>query len=181
MKIKKIIFFIQLSLIILFLSLSSNDGKPFIESIRVVIDNNYPPYIFMNEDKEIVGYLVDLWHEWEKITGTKVILIATNWIEAQKIMQSSGADVIDTLFFNEERAKIYSFSKPYATINVPIFHHKSITGIADFKSLKGFEVGVKEGDAAVDFLYKNGIRDLILYKSYEDIISSAKSGNIKIF
>jgi signal transduction histidine kinase/CheY-like chemotaxis protein len=181
MKIKKIIFFIQLSLIILFLSLSSNDDKPFIESIRVVIDNNYPPYIFINEDKEIVGYLVDLWNEWEKITGTKVILIATNWIEAQKIMQSSGADVIDTIFFNEERAKIYSFSKPYATINVPIFHHNSITGIADFKSLKGFVVGVKEGDAAVDFLEKNGIRDLILYKSYEDIISSAKSGNIKIF
>lgn len=181
MKIKKIFFFIQIFFIIIFLGLSSNDNKPFIESIRVVIDNNYPPYIFINEDKEIVGYLVDLWHEWEKITGTKVILNATNWIEAQKIMQSGDADVIDTLFFNEERAKIYSFSKAYATIDVPIFHHNSITGIADFKSLKGFVVGVKEGDAAVDFLKKNGILDLILYKSYEDIISSAKSGNIKIF
>ena len=44
--------------------------------IRVVMDDNYPPYVFKNEDGQLQGILVDQWQQWEKVTGTKAELHA---------------------------------------------------------------------------------------------------------
>ena len=51
-------------------------------SLHVVGDDNYPPYLFRNDDGEVEGYLVDLWRLWERKTGVPVTLTATNWAEA---------------------------------------------------------------------------------------------------
>ena len=41
-------------------------AAPKIESIAVVTDDNFPPFVFRNADGETEGYLVDLWQLWEK-------------------------------------------------------------------------------------------------------------------
>lgn len=41
-------------------------------SIRVVLDDNYPPYIFRDSDGQIQGILKDLWTLWQKRTGITV-------------------------------------------------------------------------------------------------------------
>ena len=80
-----------------------------------------------------------------------------DWGKARAAMESGQADVIDTIFATEERRKIYDFSLPYATIDVPIYFHQSIGGITDAASLRGFMVGVKEGDACIDHLLAHGV------------------------
>ncbi|MFN3411624.1 MAG: transporter substrate-binding domain-containing protein [Exilispira sp.] len=169
-------------LFIFFLINSSIYGQnQFIDKIIVSIDQNYPPYIYRSEDGTLKGYLVDLWREWEKITKVKVVLYADEWSKALNAIMEGKTDVIDTIFYTEERSKIFSYSKPYETINVPIIYSKSISGISDYDSLKGFLVGAKEKDAAVDYLKKNGISNLILFGNYEDIIIAAKDEKIKVF
>jgi len=154
-------------------------AKP--ERISVVIDNNYPPYSFVNEKGVLVGISIDYWREWEKKTGIKVDITGTDWIDAQKRMEAGEFDVIDTMFYTEERSKKYDFSKPYARIDVVIFFDKGISGITDVKSLQGIGVGVKSGDANIDFLHKNGVEYLIEFRNYEDIIIAAKERRIRIF
>lgn len=127
------------------------------------------------------GILIDQWKLWENKTGIKVNIVGTDWIEAQNLMKQGKFDVIDTIFKTEERLKIYDYSKPYAKINVPIFYHKNISGIVDAKSLKGFNVAVKEGDACIDVLRKNGLDNFIEYKSYEEIIKAAKNRDVITF
>lgn len=151
------------------------------DSIEVYIDINYPPYIFVDEDGNLTGFLYDLWKLWESQTGIRVILKAFNWDETLRRFKEGEGDIIDTIFFNEERAKWLSYGKPYEKIDVPIFYHKSISGIDSIKSLRGFSVAVKAEDNCINILKNNGIKDLILYESYEDIIKEAKYGNIKIF
>ncbi|MBN2874032.1 MAG: transporter substrate-binding domain-containing protein, partial [Spirochaetales bacterium] len=90
-------------------------------------------------------------------------------------------DVLDTVFVTEERKKLYSFSGPYATIRVPIFIRRSISGIAGVSDLGGFRVAVKDGDAAVTNLYDSGVQDLAFFRSYEDIIKAAAQNDVRIF
>ena len=65
--------------------------------LRVVSDENYPPYLFRNADGRVEGYLVDLWQLWQSKTGIKVELTATNWANAQKMIARGEADVIDMI------------------------------------------------------------------------------------
>ncbi len=144
------------------------------DKISVVLDDNYPPYIFKSEDGTLQGILVDQWALFEKKTGIKVDLTAMDWGQALQRMQSGEFDVIDTIFRTPEREKIYDFTQPYATIDVPIYFSNKISGIRDAESLKGFRVAVKAGDAAVDYLLEHGITDLRYYPSYEAIFRAAK-------
>jgi len=149
--------------------------------LRVVLDDNYPPYIFRDSDGRLQGILVDQWTLWEKRTGHPVELTATDWGKAQELFRQGRADVIDTIFLTPERAALYSFSRPYAEIPVSVFFHETISGIPDPSALKGFAVAVKDGDACIEVLKSHGITTFLLYPSYEAIVRDAASGTVKIF
>lgn len=171
-KILMVIFFIIINIFIF--------AKEYKE-ITVVSDNNYPPYIFLDENKVSKGIIVDQWKLWEKKTGIKVKLVVLNWSDAIKYFNSGKADVIDTIFYNEERNKIYDFTKPYAKLEVPVFYSSEISGIASIEDLKGFTIAVKEGDACIDILKENNISTLVEYKGYKEIIDLAKENEVKVF
>lgn len=158
------------------------DGKTgHIQKIRVVMDDNYPPYVFRNEEGELKGILIDYWELWEKKTGIKAEVVAKDWNEALMEMKEGKYDVIDTLFYTEERARFFTYSEPYVTIEVPIFFHQNFYGISDVNSLRGVIVGVKKGDASEAFLRKQGVKNLATYSSYENIIHAVKNREILIF
>ena len=150
-------------------------------TLTVVLDDNYPPYVFRDADGQLKGILPDQWDLWQLKTGVKVELKAMDWSEAQRVMRAGEADVIDTIFVTEERARLYDFTRPYAQIDVPIFSHQDLGGIADIPSLHGFTVGVKAGDAVIDKLKAHGIDSLKEYPSYEAIVQAAKTQEIKVF
>ena len=148
--------------------------------IKVVMDDNYPPYVFRDEEGNLQGITIDQWKLWERKTGIQVDIHGMDWAEAQNKMRKGEFDVIDTIFFTEERAKIYDYSKPYAKIDVSIFFHKDIPGIFNVHSLKGFTVAVKSGDAAIDYLRRNGINNLQEFPSYEAIVKAAKERKVHV-
>ena len=155
--------------------------NPPVSSIRVVMDNNYPPYIFLDEQGTPQGILVDQWSLWEKRTGVKVELVAIPWEAALSGMEAGKFDVIDTIFYTDERAKKFDFTDSYARIDVPIFFHNNISGIADAGDLSGFRVAVKRGDADAEYLADAGITGLVYYNSYEEIIQAAERKEETIF
>ncbi len=152
-----------------------------ITAITVVLDDNYPPYIFRDASGQLQGILKDSWALWEARTGIAVKLQAMDWGKAQETIQAGGADVIDTIFVTEPRKLLYDFSAPYATLEVPLFFHKTVSGIADATSVSGFTVGVKEGDACIDKLQEHNIHSLKKYPSYEAIIAAAANNDIRVF
>ncbi len=149
--------------------------------MTVVMDDNYPPYIFRDAAGTLSGYLVDSWKLWESKTGVPVTLLASDWAVAQKRMKEGQADVIDTVFRTPEREKIMDFSLPYADIPVAIYTHNKIGGIVDMETLRGFLVGVKEGDACITQLESKGIYTLQPYSSYETLVRAAINGEVRVF
>lgn len=150
-------------------------------SLSVVMDDNYPPYVFRDSHGVLMGYLVDSWQLWSKKTGVRVQLVATDWEKAQQIMAAGKADIIDTIFLTDERKRYLDFTPPYAKIPVAIYTSADIGGIVDFNTLRGFQVGVKAGDACVGKLAEGGISNLQQYASYEAIVEAAIADQIKVF
>ena len=150
-------------------------------SIRVVMDDNYPPYTFRGEDGKLQGILVDQWELWQQKTGIKVDYQGMVWFMAQKKMESGEFDVIDTIFLTEKRAKTMAFSKPYVTLEVPIFFNQKLGAISNPEALRPYAVGVKRGDAAVDLLKEKGFTNAVEFRSYEEIISAAAAEKIEAF
>ncbi len=149
--------------------------------IRVVMDNNYPPFAFMDSDGVLRGISVDQWRLWERKTGRKVEFHALNWDEAQQRMRAGEFDVIDAIFKTDERSNYLVFSKSYRMVNVSIFFDREITGITDAKSLRGFPVGVEDGDADIDFLQKNGVETLLRFPNCEGILQAAWARKLTVF
>ena len=150
-------------------------------TLKVVMDDNYPPYAFRDSNGVLNGYLVDIWKLWEGKTGVRVDLVATDWKNAQQLMADGKADVIDTIFSTPERELKLDFTPPYAEIPASIYMHAGIGGITDLNTLHGFLVGVKAGDACADKLEAAGITTLQPYKNYEALVQAAAAGQIRVF
>ena len=149
--------------------------------LRVAVDDNYPPYIFRDDRGELDGYLPDIWRLWSERTGVAVEIIASDWAKALALMESGGADVIDTLFRTPAREAIYDFSTPYADIPVSIYSNVDISGLTSVESLRGLVVGAKNGDACVEHLLNAGITTLELYDSYQKVVDAAAGGRLRVF
>jgi len=150
-------------------------------TIKVVMDNNYPPYIFQGPEGVLQGILVDQWRLWERRTGIKVEIRAMDWDKALSEMQAGKFDVIDTVFKTAERSRWLDFGTAYAQLEVPAFFGKDISGLTDAGSLRGFVVAAKAGDAAVEMLKRNGVENLVFYDSYQAIVLAAKEHRISVF
>ncbi len=151
------------------------------DSIAVVTDDNYPPYIFRNPDGQLEGYIVDFWKLWEQKTGVRVRLVATTWADAQQRMLAGEFDVIDAIFRTPERLALYSFTQPYASLPVAIYAHNSIRGIHEAASLRGFEIGVQAGDACIGELRKHNISSVVPLQNNVSLLAAARRGDIKLF
>jgi PAS domain S-box-containing protein len=149
--------------------------------LRVVMDDNYPPYVFKGDNGQLKGIIIDQWNLWEKKTGIHVEISGMDWAEAQRKMQAEEFDVIDTMFRNEKRDQIYDFTKPYAVIPVPLFFHADISGIRGPRDARGFMVAAKAGGNVIDVLKKHGVTNIVEYPSYEKIIEAARDGKVKVF
>ncbi|MDB6004482.1 MAG: hypothetical protein JWR15_1469, partial [Prosthecobacter sp.] len=175
--------FIMLSLAFLgALSLDVSAQEPATpHTIKVVTDDNFPPYVFRDNEGKLQGIVIDQWRVWEKRTGVTAEIHGMDWNEAVHRMKEGEFDVIDAMFKTAERTAYLDFGKPYTTIEVSIFFRSSVAGINNLSSLRGFPVAAKLGDTAVKLLQENAITPMLLYNNYEAIIQAANERKVNIF
>jgi diguanylate cyclase (GGDEF)-like protein/PAS domain S-box-containing protein len=149
--------------------------------LNVVIDDNYPPYVFRDSNGTLIGYLVDIWRLWETKTGVRVDLQGSDWATALQRMSRRQAEVIDTIFRTPERERSLQFLPPYEAVPVSIYAHVGIGGIIDLTTLRGFLVGVKAGDACIDRLASAGISSVQPFASYQALVHAAVEGKVRVF
>ncbi|PKL69168.1 MAG: hypothetical protein CVV30_06210 [Methanomicrobiales archaeon HGW-Methanomicrobiales-1] len=161
-------------------SLAATDKSVSDGVITVVMDNNYPPFSFRDAKGNLVGISVDMWRLWEKQTGKKVEITGLAWDDAIHRMEAGEFDVIDTIFFSDERAKVYDFTPSYTDVDVVIFFNANVPGISSLDSLDGFVVGMHKGDSSIADVKMRGVT-VREYDSYASVVKAAKDGDIVVF
>ncbi len=91
-----------LSFLLVSLDVSGQETAPP-HTITVVTDDNFPPYVFRDNEGRLQGIIIDQWRVWEKRTGVTAEIHGMDWNDAVRRMKEGEFDVIDAMFKTPER------------------------------------------------------------------------------
>ena len=109
-------------------------------------ESNNPPFSFLNEKGEPVGFSVDLTRAISKTMGMEFEIRLSLWADARKALENGNIDVILGMFYSEERAKIYDFSPPFVLISNAIFARTDSPPANSISALRNKEIIVMRGE-----------------------------------
>ncbi|MDP4105833.1 MAG: transporter substrate-binding domain-containing protein [Bacillota bacterium] len=145
--------------------------------LKVGVMGTYQPYNFLNKDKQMDGFDVDIAKELAKRLGVKTEFVAQEFSGMIAGLQTKKFDtVISQMTITDERKKQMDFSDPYITNNVKVIvrqDNNTIKSVNDFKG-KNIGVGLGTNDETylrTELLPKVGNFNI---KTYDDVITSLK-------
>ncbi len=114
--------------------------------IVIATDATWPPMEFVNEEKEIVGFDIDLLNEAAAAGGFTVEFRNTAW---DGIFAGLGAGEYDavasSVTITEERQRTMDFSIPYINAGQVLIVRESTSGVDELTDLTGESVGAQIG------------------------------------
>lgn len=137
------------------------------EKIVIATDATWPPMEFINENKEIVGFDIDLMTLAAKEGGFDVEFKSTAW---DGIFAGLAADeydaVISSITITDERKKTMDFSIPYINAGQVLIIKNTTEGVVALSDLKGKSAGAQIGTTgAMEIEKTEGVK----LKTYDEL------------
>lgn len=120
-------------------------------TFTVGFDAEYPPYGYMDENGEYVGFDLELAQAVCDMEGWTLVKKPINWDSKDMELDSGAIDCIWNGFTINGREDKYTWSDPYAD-NSQVIVVSEKSGIKTFADLAGKKVGVQAASAALDVL-----------------------------
>ena len=117
-------------------------------TLTVGFDAEFPPYGYMDEDGEYVGFDLDLAAEVCKRQGWELVKQPINWDTKDMELSSGSIDCIWNGFTMNGREDEYTWSVPYVD-NSQVFVVAEDSGISTKADLAGKTVGVQADSSAL--------------------------------
>jgi polar amino acid transport system substrate-binding protein len=161
---KKILIFVTL-IIYVFLLIGCKSKESNV--IIVATDATWPPMEYVNQNKEIVGFDIDLMKEVANQAGFKVEFKNTAWDGIFAGLAANEYDaVISSITITDERRKTMDFSLPYINAGQVLIVSQDLSGVRSLSGMKGKAVGAQIGTTGAFEIQK---ADGIVLKSYDEL------------
>ena len=146
-------------------SLFSCAKKP--TKIVVATDATWPPMEYIDENKNIVGFDIDLVNEIAKAGGFEVEFKNTAWDGIFAGLATGNYQVIaSSVTITEERKATMDFSEPYVNAGQVLVVRKETTGVNSLADMIGKKVGAQIGTTgAIEISKVSGVE----LKTYDEI------------
>ena len=133
--------------------------------LRVAVFGDLPPYGWVDEHGNRVGYDVRLARQMAKDMGIKVKFTQVNANNRVDTLNSNKADIILANFtVTPERKQVVDFAKPYMKVSVGVVSPKN-SPITSASQLKGKNLIVNKGTTAENYFTKKGGVELLKFDS----------------
>ena len=134
-------------------------------TLRVAVFGDLPPYGWVDDNGNRVGYDVRLARQMAKDMGVKVKFTQVNANNRVDTLNSNKADIVLANFTETpERKQVVDFAKPYMKVSVGVISPKSAS-ITSAKQLRGKNLIVNKGTTAENYFTKKGGVDLLKFDS----------------
>lgn len=150
---------------------SNNDNENSVSvikkrgTLRVAVFGDLPPYGWVDDHGNRVGYDVRLARQMAKDMGVKVKFTQVNANNRVDTLNSNKADIVLANFTETpERKQVVDFAKPYMKVSVGVISPKSAP-ITSAQQLKGKNLIVNKGTTAENYFTKKGGVDLLKFDS----------------
>lgn len=153
-----IIFFQLSSVYAVNLSTEETEYLSKKDSIVFVSQTRYPPFEFVDKNKQHDGMMLDVIRWMALEIGFKPVFTDMTFQQAQEAVLSGKADIITSLFYSEKRKEKFEFSEKLFYVPASIFVIVERTDIKNLKDLNGKIISIQKGDYAKEFLESNKIQ-----------------------
>lgn len=135
--------------------------------ITVATDATWPPMEYVDENKNIVGFDIDLVNEIAKAEGFEVEIKNTAWDGIFAGLATGNYQVIaSSVTITEERKATMDFSDPYVNAGQVLVVRKDTTGVTTLADMVGKKVGAQIGTTgAIEIGKVQGVE----LKTYDEI------------
>ncbi|MDR3518162.1 MAG: ABC transporter substrate-binding protein [Azospirillaceae bacterium] len=163
-------------------SLASADELQTIKSAGVFTFANsgaYPPFSFVNDKNEVVGFDVDIGNEIAKRLGVKGVAVSTAWDGIIAGLLASKYDsIIGSMTITAEREKAVDFVGPYYHSGRGVFVAEG-SSIQSLDDLKGKTIGVTLGETHEKWARERGGWEIRTYKGLPELFLELKTGRVQ--
>ena len=151
-------------------------------SLKIGISSDTYPYMFVNEQGQPAGLVVDYWQEVAREHGIHAEFIAADWADTLSMLDAGTIDLHGGLGRTADREQQYLLGQSYLDIFSNVFVHRDLAGVHNLTDLRPHIVGVVERSTHIDSLNQQQ-PDLVLkpYASVSQMYDSALRGEIKAF
>lgn len=164
---KGFLFILILAVSSFFIFSSCSKNKNTGKKLTIATDATWPPMEFVNKDKEIVGFNIDIMKAIAAEAGFEVEFRNTAWDGIFAGLAANKYDaVISSVTITEERQKNMDFSNPYVNAGQVIVVKKELEGVDKLSQLEGKSAGAQIGTTGAIEIAKN---KAITLKSYDEI------------
>ena len=133
--------------------------------LRVAVFGDLPPYGWVDDHGNRLGYDVRLARQMAKDLGVKVKFTQVNANNRVDTLNSNKADIVLANFTETpERKQVVDFAKPYMKVSVGVISPKNAP-ITSASQLKGKNLIVNKGTTAENYFTKKGGVDLLKFDS----------------
>lgn len=145
--------------------------------IRIAMSGAYPPFNFVNDQNEVVGFDPAIGTEIARRMGIEAEIVTTAWdgIIAGLLANKFDA-IVGSMSITEERDKVVDFVGPYYTTKRAIFA-KPESGITSVSQLDGVTVGVTLGETHEEWAREQGWK-IRTYKGLPELLLELENGRV---
>lgn len=137
------------------------------KKIVVATDATWPPMEYVDENKQIVGFDIDLLSAAAKEGNFEVEFVNTAWDGIFGGLAAGKYDAIcSSVTITDDRKKTMDFSNPYVSIGQTIVVKKEVEGMDSLDKFEGKKVGAQIGTTGAMEIAKN---KKIILKNYDEI------------
>ena len=145
--------------------------------LRIAMSGQYPPFNFVNEQNEVVGFDPAIGTEIAKRMGLEVEIITTAWDGIIGGLLANKYDaVVGSMSITEERDKVIDFVGPYYNTKRAIFT-KAGSDVTTLEQLNSVKVGVTLGETHEEWAREQGY-DINTYKGLPELLLELDNGEI---
>jgi len=147
--------------------------------ITIASDATWPPMEFLNDNKEIVGFDVDLLNAAAQAGGFEVKIVNTAWDGIFAGLANGNYDAVcSSVTITDERKASMDFSVPYINAGQVLIIPKKTSGVTTLADLKGKKVGAQIGTTGAIAISDSGTVELKTYDELGLAIEDLANGNI---
>jgi len=145
--------------------------------IRIAMSGAYPPFNFVNDQNQVVGFDPAIGTEIARRMGLEVEIITTAWDGIIAGLLTNRYDaIVGSMSITEERDQVLDFVGPYYTTRRAIFTLPD-SGITSVSQLDGVTLGVTLGETHEQWAREQGY-DIRTYRGLPELILELQNGRV---
>ncbi|WP_097110111.1 transporter substrate-binding domain-containing protein [Arsukibacterium tuosuense] len=152
------------------------------ETLRVALSNDTYPYMFVDEQGQPKGLIVDYWREIARQQQFNIEFVMAAWPETVALLNAGEVDLHGGMAYTEQRAKDYNLHSINITIYSNVFVHRDLLRVQTLKDLTAYAIGVVEKSSHESTLARQLPKALLRkYPNVTQMYDAALAGELKAF